>query len=180
MNSVTAGLGAANGNSLRIRLVTVERPVENASEGASSRSWIVTDRVEYYYRGNVQENATAQSSASYRGLGDAGDLAMVISRNRLPLPEARQQPSSAGAAKWRTRVYQYRYTNALKPVGQSTFVVSKQIRAIFSPEQIELLAIQNPTLGGVQPLVAGDAGVEGVAWSILGLPDRTELTFGSD
>jgi RHS repeat-associated protein len=183
---------SVDGKHLRIRMVTVERPVETVGGANSGRSWETTDRIEYYYRGNVQDHNIAGSD-SFRGLGSVGDLVMVISRTRAGQSEAVINiPESGGQTNriqsWHARITQYRMINTIIPTNGTSAIVSKQIRSVFSPEQIELLAMENPRVNdgngdriGQLNVVGGSYAdlTENAAWGLLKLPDREKLKFRS-
>src|SRR5262249_15342171 len=154
--------------------------------------WCITDRVEYYYRGDVEQWILSKTGVnqSLAWLGTLDDLVMVVKRTSLgqAMPtETRSSSFKPNRPPWHSQVMLYRYV--WTEGGGGTDPGSIEIKGAWSPEQVENFARQQwPVASGTSAgialvdlghTVAGTAGAvpsafdaESAAWGLMTLSDH--------
>lgn len=166
-----------------LQMVTVWRPYQNA---VGESKWHWTDRVEYYYRSDIDwQLSAANRTAPATWLAPSpDDLVMVVKRSMVSQPTPVETRPSVNSI-WHSQVMLYRYTYTGIGIG------SIQIKGAYSPEQVENLARQNWKYGGqslvdigksILPAPSGgpttEWDAEAAAWGLMALSDREVITRG--
>ncbi|MGH7131621.1 MAG: hypothetical protein ACREJO_06720, partial [Phycisphaerales bacterium] len=163
-----------------LKAVTVRRPFGLGSE---NRQWYRTDAVFYDYTSDLTPEVLGQddelTTTQLNSLGPVFDSLVQVTRYHAIAAPAATDTTAPVEQDPQISITQYRYFEE----ESSSVGFTRQIRAVYSPEQIEMIARKDPTLGDsvLSHWTASSSNpdavrLEAVASKLLTLPDSQTIS----